>query len=162
MTARSKAWLLATLHVAIVVTLGIKLQIDRAMLPRVWARTAPVDPSLPIRGRYVRLRIEAEPGAELSTNTTSLVVAFEARDDRLMAIPGAGAIAAQVEQRDGRRVVVPYQTLACFIPDDTPDPSLRQPGEELWVEVTVPRRGLPRPLRLGVRRDGVLTPLKTP
>jgi len=32
-------------------------------------------------------------------------------------------------------------------------------SEELWVEVTVPRRGPPRPLRLGVKKDGTLTPL---
>jgi len=50
-------------------------------------------------------------------------------------------------------------------PDPVPDgaalddPSLRAPGEELWVEVTVPRRGVPRPIRLGVRTSGGLTPL---
>ena len=32
-------------------------------------------------------------------------------------------------------------------------------GEELWVEVSVPHQGPPRPLRLGLKKDGVLTPL---
>jgi hypothetical protein len=36
---------------------------------------------------------------------------------------------------------------------------VRAPGEELWVEVTLPRRGPPRPIRLAVKKDGVLTPL---
>jgi hypothetical protein len=40
-----------------------------------------------------------------------------------------------------------------------PDPSVLEAGEELWVEVTLPRSGAPRPIRLGVRKDGVLTPL---
>jgi hypothetical protein len=39
-----------------------------------------------------------------------------------------------------------------------PDPSIRAPGEELWVEVTLPRRGPPRPIRLGVKKDGVMIP----
>jgi hypothetical protein len=39
------------------------------------------------------------------------------------------------------------------------DPSRRQRGEEPWVEITIPRAGAPRPIRLGVRKDGQLTPL---
>ncbi|HLK61834.1 MAG TPA: hypothetical protein VKU19_00245 [Bryobacteraceae bacterium] len=51
------------------------------------------------------------------------------------------------------------EPLAYFIPDRVPDPSRRPPGEELWVEVSVPRTGPPRPIRLGVKKDGVLRPL---
>jgi hypothetical protein len=46
-----------------------------------------------------------------------------------------------------------------FIPENAPDPSRLNPGEELWVEVTVPKRGPPRPIRLGLKKGGVLTPL---
>jgi hypothetical protein len=162
MTLRTRAWLLALLHVAIVGVLGLKLQIDRATLPRVWARAAPVDPSLPIRGRYVRLRIEADPAGEVPPDTPSLPVRLTANQGRLEAIPGAGTSTAQVSIRDGRTTLVPYQTLAYFIPDGFPDPSIRAADEELWVEVTVPPRGLPRPIRLGVKRNGVLTPLQIP
>jgi hypothetical protein len=49
--------------------------------------------------------------------------------------------------------------VAFFIPEHVPDPSLRSPGEELWVEVSVPPQGLPRPLRLALKKDGALTPL---
>jgi len=51
------------------------------------------------------------------------------------------------------------QPIAYFIPEHAADPSRRPPGEELWVEVTIPQRGAPRPIRLGVRKDGQLTPL---
>jgi hypothetical protein len=34
------------------------------------------------------------------------------------------------------------------------------PGEGLWVELTVPPRGAPRPLRLAVERNGALTPVE--
>ena len=33
-------------------------------------------------------------------------------------------------------------------------------GEELWVEVTLPKQGGPRPIRLAVKKDGVLAPLE--
>jgi hypothetical protein len=51
------------------------------------------------------------------------------------------------------------EPVAFFIPEHVTDPSRRARGEELWVEVSVPARGSPRPIRLGVKRDGVLTPL---
>jgi hypothetical protein len=62
-------------------------------------------------------------------------------------------------ERDGEGVVLLDQPLAYFIPEHVPDPSRRAEGEELWVEVTLPRRGAPRPIRLGVKKGGVLTPL---
>jgi hypothetical protein len=61
--------------------------------------------------------------------------------------------------RAGERIVELAEPLAYFIPEHVPDPSRRPAGEELWVEVTVPRAGAPRPIRLGVKKDGVLTPL---
>ncbi len=51
------------------------------------------------------------------------------------------------------------EPVAYFIPEHIPDPSIRPAGEELWAEVTVPKSGPPRPIRLGVRRNGTLTPL---
>ena len=50
-------------------------------------------------------------------------------------------------------------SVAYFIPEHAGDVTRLKPGEELWVEVSVPPSGAPRPLRLGVKRDGVLTPL---
>ena len=114
MTARGRSLALAAIHVALVASLGGKLLVDRATRPRVWVQATPVDPSLPIRGRYVSLRLMMEG----------------------------------------------TPTVAFFIPEHAEDPSRRAPGEELWAEVTIPRRGAPRPIRLGVKKsDGTLTPL---
>lgn len=162
-SARSKGLVVAALHLAIVASLGGKLLADRATRPRVWARAAPVDPSLPIRGRYVRLRVEAAMAGVRSGSTqwTAGRVQLSKEDDRLIATPVAGSdgLHAQAVTRTGEQVVVVDGSLAYFIPDRVPDPSRRQPGEELWVEVTLPRQGAPRPIRLGVRKDGQLTPL---
>jgi hypothetical protein len=159
---RGKGLLVAALHVAIVASLGAKLLVDRATRPRVWARAAPVDPSLPIRGRYVRLGIEAVPSSDLRSRESQMVpIALSVRDGRLVAAPATGSskLTARPVERAGEHVVVLNEPLAYFIPEHAVDPSRRAPGEELWVEVTIPRAGAPRPIRLGVKKDGVLTPL---
>jgi len=154
----------ALLHIAIVASLGAKLQFDRATRPRVWARTGPVDPNLPIRGRYVQLLLELtpQPGWEAAAPPEPTEVELRAEGGRLEARPATRDtdLHARVLDRDGRRVLVLHQPLAYFIPEHVPDPSIRPAGEELWVEVTLPRRGAPRPIRLGVKQGGALTPLE--
>jgi hypothetical protein len=39
-----------------------------------------------------------------------------------------------------------------FIPDTAKDPTRLNPGEELWVLATIPRKGPPRPIALGVKK----------
>lgn len=154
-----KGVIVAAIHLALVASLGAKLLVDRATRPRVWARVAPIDPNLPIRGRYVRLAVEGI--AENLDSANGSDVTLTARGGTLVFQPSPtdSGLTARVVDRDGRRVAVLNQPLAFFIPEHVPDPSIRAPGEELWVEVTLPRRGAPRPIRLGVMKDLTLTPL---
>jgi len=55
--------------------------------------------------------------------------------------------------RRSEKLAVLAEPVAFFIPEHIPDPSRRQEGEELWAEVTIPKKGLPRPIRLGVKKD---------
>jgi hypothetical protein len=73
---------------------------------------------------------------------------------------GSDGLAARARQRDGVRVAELVTPVAFFIPEGVADPSQRHPGEQLWVEVTIPRHGAPRPIRLGVRTDGEITPIE--
>jgi len=41
-----------------------------------------------------------------------------------------------------------------FIPDTAKDPSGLPRGDELWVLATIPRKGPPRPIALGVKKAG--------
>jgi hypothetical protein len=154
----------ALLHVAIVASLGAKLMADRMSRPRVWARVAPIDPDLPIRGRYVRLQLEVLPadGLTITPGASYVPVDLSVRDGTLVAIPPADSGDLLVSQmlRQGEPVTVLTRAVAYFIPEHVADPSPREPGEELWVEVTIPKRGAPRPIRLGVKRNGTLTPLE--
>lgn len=163
-TAMRNGLIVAALHVAIVCSLGVKLVADRMSRPRVWARVAPIDPDLPIRGRYVRLQIQVHPveGLTPSPDQSWVPVRLDVQDSMLVARPSdqSSGLFAQSFQRAGERWVALTQPVAYFIPEHVPDPSQRAPGEELWVEVTVPRNGAPRPIRLGVKKDGVLTPLQ--
>jgi len=41
-----------------------------------------------------------------------------------------------------------------FIPDTAKDPTILPRGDELWVLATLPRKGPPRPVMLGVKKAG--------
>ena len=155
-----KGLIVAAIHLAMVGSLGAKLLIDRAARPRVWARTAPIDPDDPLRGRYVRLRVEAT-GTEFASDSSRQSVLLAARDGMLALVPTSDdtGLIASSSTRNGERTAILEQPLAFFIPEHVPDPSIRAPGEELWVEVTLPKQGAPRPIRLAVKKDGVMTPL---
>src|SRR5262249_50277151 len=99
-----KSLVIAVTHVMIVASLGGKLLLDRAIRPRIWARTSPVDPNLPIRGRYVRLRIEATPAPDLgASGGDAIPVALSAEDGRLIATRAGdnATLTARVSRRAG-------------------------------------------------------------
>jgi len=239
MRLRAKGLILTALHLVLVLGLGGKLLLDRAQRPRFWLRAEPVDPSLPIRGRYVDLAVSVPvSGKELALDHWSRekwVECLRARNPRLRDAdrkgpspfgpsapwtPGQGIPQIRIEcrgsevwghfeeapagspglyRRDsarshasvgidlseenpGRLIPEPPQdlteigldawleslpsgraflgeSLAFFIPEHVPDPSRLAPGEELWVEVTLPKKGPLRPIRLAKKKDGRFTPL---
>jgi len=148
---------LAAIQIALVSSLGVKLLIDRHTLPHVWVKAAPFDPLLPIRGRYVRLALQAKAHG---VTRTGGAVALMVEDGELIAVSSAGETGVRVRPNSGGDAVtvILADAVAFFIPEHVPDPSRLPAGEELWVEVTVPRKGMPRPVRLGAKRAGVLTP----
>jgi hypothetical protein len=157
MTAIYRGIAVAVLRCLIVLSLAGKYAIDRERLPRAWVRALPVDPNMPIRGRYVSLRLAVDP-AEGGSETHGGLAQLSAQNGRLVATPST--VSENLVSRDGSHGWSLWEPVAFFIPEHVPDPSRRAPGEELWVEVSVPRKGPPRPVRLGVRKDGVLTPLE--
>jgi hypothetical protein len=71
-----KGLILAGLQCLAVLSLTGKLLYDRATYPRVWVRTVPWDPSLPIRGRYLALQLRPDAGAPYFAQTTMQRVLF--------------------------------------------------------------------------------------
>jgi hypothetical protein len=154
MTALTKGLILCGIQTAMLLSIGGKMLLDRATQPRIWVRVMPYDPNLPIRGRYVRLTTDAEARG-FAAGAVYDQARYTVEDGKLVARPAA---------TDGFGTTVSNGSspvrLAYFIPEHVPDPSFRAAGEELWAEVTVPKRGPPRPIQLGVKKNGVLTPLE--
>ena len=46
-----------------------------------------------------------------------------------------------------------------YIPDNATDPTRLKPGQQLWIEVTLPPKGPPRPLQLALKDNGAWKPL---
>ena len=160
MTLRTKGFVIAALHVAIVCALGAKLLVDRTVRPRVWVEVAPFDPDLPIRGRYVSLQVKAIardfPGSGGRGEWNHALLSVE--NDQLVATrsnPVSGE-AVRIENLGENPTVVLTTPIAYFIPEHVADPS-STPG--LMAEVTVPSKGPPRPIRLGVKNGDRITPL---
>ena len=169
-----KGIILAVLQLAIVASLAAKYAIDRARFPRVWARTVAYDPDLPIRGRYlsVRLRVDADRVYGVSQPPKSIqgnfwgdmrAVYLHAENGRLVESPAPSPTGLSVTRwrtRSGDLVAALSEPVGFFLPEHAVDPSRRQPGEELWVEVTVPKKGPPRPIRLAVKKGATFKPLE--
>jgi hypothetical protein len=172
-----EALIVAVIQIALVASLGVILLVDRAMHPRVWVKTVLIDPEASLRGRYVSLRIEVDAEGSLAGHNVLLSV----QDGQL--------IAKQAESPTGialRRSYPAAGGTASGISTMQVDPSLEfflpealvghwrgrgggekyqdgQPiwggGVEVWAEVTLPRRGPPRPIKLGIKKEGVVTPM---
>lgn len=168
MNALMKGFVVAAIQVLLVASVGAKYLYDRASYPRVWVEAAPYDPDLPIRGRYVSVTVLVDakrsttPEAPAESGAPEMFVGrLELNGDRLVAVadnngrhwfshrPCANARCWQLGE-----------PLAYFIPEHVADPSRRPAGESLWVEVTVPPKGAPRPIQLGVKKAaGAVAPL---
>jgi hypothetical protein len=153
MTARRRSLTVLAVHLLVAIAVTGKLGWDRATLPRVWARTIPVDPDDPLRGRYVRLWVDAtDRRGAMPADATGRVEFFVAEGQLAVreAVRWPGLMLRDPSPSQARGVVV-SEPMAFFIPEHGPDPSRIDPGMELWVELSVPRRGLPRPIRVEVR-----------
>jgi hypothetical protein len=168
-----KGLAVAFLHILIVLSLGGKLLYDRAHRPRVWVRAASIDPNLPIRGRYFTLNLEVHstdfkpeptprtfnyaqpynPGyVELAVENGQLV-AHKSDHPTEMTIN----YWSQQHSRGGDVFPLSSPTLF-FVPEHAAAPSPGA-GGALWAEVTVPRKGPPRPIQLAIKRGQEWIPL---
>lgn len=165
MNALGKGLIVAAAQVALAASVGAKFLVDRANYPSVWVETAPYDPDLPIRGRYVSVAVLVDVKRtavpEADTDDAEIFQArLEVQGDRLVAIEDGQALHWVTQRTCGTAKCWQLtDPLAYFIPEHGEDPSRRPAGETLWVEVTVPPTGAPRPIRLGVKKDDTLTPL---
>jgi hypothetical protein len=174
-----KGIIVALVHVVLVLSLGAKLLYDRAHRPRVWVRTASVDPDLPIRGRYFTLSLEVKapdfPAKQPEEKDLSATVVRPQRpvpdyfnDEVELMVVNGELVAHKTEKNTHmslwkrpwgeRQAFLLIPTLAFFIPEHAETPHLNR-GDELWAEVTIPHKGPPRPIQLAIKSGTRWTPL---
>ena len=144
---------LAVLVLQCLIALSVfgKFTVDRDRLPRVWAKAAPVDPNLPIRGRYLSIRLEVAASTQMAGTYAEGPLSI--RDGRLFVDRDGAPFGASSHvriMRIGDKWAL-AEPVAFFLPEHAADPSRVPAGKELWVEVSVPRKGPPRPIRLEAR-----------
>jgi hypothetical protein len=167
MKAIYKGVAVACLHLMIVANVGGKFLYDRAHRPRVWVKTGSVDPDLPIRGRYMALRLEVQaPSLSQKKNPYSTWVALAVENGALVARESdvdTGLVVRTPPVNPSTRnqqsdVAFLDDSVLFFLPEHADFPRLKQ-GDELWAEVTVPKKGPPRPIQLALKRGTEWKPL---
>jgi hypothetical protein len=172
MNQLQKGLVFALIQVVFVSSLGAKLLWDRSRLPRGWAAMQGYDPDLPIRGRYMSFtllvnadRIFSE-AAQSQPHPPSAIAAWNVyltvENGKIVANPAdhfTGLSVAAPTARQGQILAALSPPVVYFIPEHATDPLRgRRPGT-LFIEATIPRKGSPRPIRLGVQVDGRIEPL---
>lgn len=175
MTRLRAALLLLLLQLVVVSSVAAKYLYERRTCPRVWSRATQYDPNLPLRGRYLALQLLVD-ACQLPRDSARLqrYPAYGAHTARRM--PGYwrwnvslsvsnGHLAPVIQDHPKSPADAFQLTLAedrpCdrvplmpssefFIPDRAQSPFPLKQGQELWVEVTVPPSGPPRPIQLAL------------
>lgn len=166
---------LALLFIQLVLVLSIagKYLYERQTRPRVWVRAAQFDPALPLRGRYLALQLlvnacglPPEAGSKYppfyrGPRSWQWNVSLVADNGKLvpMLAPQSQQVLIISGGRPCDRATLSPQAML-FIPDRAELPLPLKPGQDLWVEVTVPAAGPPRPLQIAVSSADGFRPLK--
>lgn len=73
---------------------------------------------------------------------------LRSKGENVTAMPGSACDAMRLDQ-----------PVDFYIAEHGADPTALKQGQELWIEVTVPPKGPPRPLQLALKQDGAWKPL---
>jgi hypothetical protein len=180
---------LLILQLLVVSSIAGKYLWQRWRCPRVCARAVAADPNLLMRGRYLSLQLIVDgcestlPSAKDATfprdvnNAVKpgpyvlrpLPVDFRANlkveNNRLVAVRVEGEEDPTIGEEVAADAGVPCDQMHLadgvdfYISDTAQSPLPLQPGQELWIEVTIPPTGPPRPLHLAVKQDTLWKPL---
>jgi hypothetical protein len=181
---------LLLIQLMLVSSIAAKYLYQRRSCPRVWLQATAYDPDLPIRGRYLSLRLTVNgcqstlPSAlhavfprniDGSTKPTGFTVKAEypVHFSAKLKVENKKLVVIRIPEADqtSRGVdVVAWPGDACdamhlnepvdfYIAEHAEDPSWLKPGQELWIEVTIPPQGSPRPTQLALKDNGAWKPL---
>jgi hypothetical protein len=175
MTRLRAAVLLLLVQLVVVSSVAAKYLYERRTRPRVWARATQYDPNLPLRGRYLALQLLVDAcqlprdpahfqefgpygvhSARKMSGYWSWNVSLKVANGHLVPVVQdhlkSSADTFQLELAEDRPCDRASLTPSSefFIPDRAQSPFPLKQGQELWVEVTVPPSGPPRPIQLAL------------
>ena len=165
MSFSRKGLVLAAMQIVVVMSVAAKFSVDRARLPSIWVKTQSIDPYLPIRGRYIAMRLTVNvesAGVGQKPYRSFFHARVFAKDGRLAAEERPNDENSDVwvdESRQGGEFTL-QQPILFFLPEHAPELLSLARNGELWAEVTVPDSGLPRPIRLAIKHGGSFTPIE--
>lgn len=180
---------LLVIQLTLVSSIAAKYLYQRWTCPRVWTVAAAYDPELPMRGRYIQTRLVVDgcqstlPSAKAATfprdyngavrpgpyQLRPVPVTFRANlkveSNKLMAVLIVGDETGRAGQEisvapgagcDQMRLSTPTNF---YIAEHASSPLPLKQGQQLWIEVTVPPKGPPRPIQMALKDNGVWKPL---
>jgi hypothetical protein len=176
MNQLQKGLLFAVIQVLIVSSLGAKLLWDRGTSPRGWAATRGYDPNLPIRGRYINISLVVKadrifpsplaqsPGTAPNRAYGGQNVNLAVENGRIVANPAdhfTGLSVGGPQWQDGEVLATLSPPVVYFLPEHAADPMRGRAAGTLFLEVTLPSQGPPRPIRFGSKVGNEIVPLVT-
>ena len=179
---------LLIIQLAIVSSIAAKYLYQRWTCPHVWARSVAIDPELPMRGHYLSLQLTVDgcqstlPSAKAARfprdiNGAAIRGPYSMRASAIfhadLKVKNNQLLAFRIEDDEngtlGQEVSV-WPGAACdamrldtpvdfYIAEHAASPLPLKAGQELWIEVTVPPKGPPRPTQLALKDNGAWKPL---
>jgi hypothetical protein len=129
-----------------------RYHLDRWRYPAVWTAAALADPELPVRGRYLSLRLFVDYNGPVRSGFVRC--RLTAANGRLVALEDPNGFNSISYFRNGWILDKP---VAFFVPEHAPDATRQAAGRELFAKITVIPDGDPRPVQLGVKHgDGLV------
>lgn len=179
MSRTVRAVALLSIQAALVLSIAGKYLYERKTCPRIWVRAGQYDPSLPLRGRYFGLQLAVD-ACGLPHDKAHHIEGYSAPNQpfdpghwrwtiRLTAQNGklVPALAKDTDRPELTEELTQWKydgmcdrallsdNVDLFVSDAAKSPFPLAKGEELWVEVTLPPTGPPRPIQLAVSKgDG--------
>ena len=177
---------LLAIQLAVVCSIAGKYLIERSTCPRVWTRAVAYDPEMIMRGRYFSMQLHVDacgvklppPAGYANQNdinilfdrggvaTAQLEARIGVKDGKLAVLKLLGpeddrdSMSFQLRRSESCDKAILLQGIDFYIPEHAQSPFPLSVGQELWVEVTVPPAGPPRPTQLALKSsDGTWQPL---
>lgn len=188
MTFARRSLILLGIQLAIVSSIAAKYLYQRTTCPKVWTRAVAYDPEMVMRGRYISAQIYIDscgvslPQPARNSNVGPReILLFEkngismpylnakigTKNGKLVTLQivdevGTNSDDQRIELRSGSDCSESFlqQPVDFYLSESAKSPFPLVAGQQLWVEVTVPPKGPPRPLGLALKSaDGTWQPL---